>query len=124
MGRSKICAWSDEVLREECLPGDLLQFQCPGVAKDPVTEARSVSLRFGDHSRHPDPTDCRYFFLCLATGHPRRAGCAGGLVFSPVTGVCTAPQLVPGCENYYSGAVTDQDILQSGQSGQWTHLVC
>jgi hypothetical protein len=30
--------------------------------------------------RFADPKNCRYFFMCLRTGHPRRAGCGQGQV--------------------------------------------
>ena len=28
-----------------------------------------IQLRFGDHDRHPDPEDCRFFYMCLTTGN-------------------------------------------------------
>jgi len=37
--------------------------------------------------RFADPKDCRYFFMCLRTGHPRRAGCGQGQVANRFYGV-------------------------------------
>jgi len=99
----KICAWADEALRPGCLPSDLLNFRCPNpiLTQKEAIEA-GVHLPFGDHGRHEDRTDCRFYFICLTTGHPRRAGCGDGLVYSPRTSRCTDPKEVAGCENYYS----------------------
>jgi len=98
----KVCAWADEVLRADCLPSDLLGFICPNpVLPIEVARTENIQLRFGDHDRHADVNDCRYFFTCLTTGHPRRAGCGGGKVFDIATGACTAPEGVEGCEEYY-----------------------
>jgi hypothetical protein len=40
--------------------------------------------------RFADPKDCRYFFMCLRTGHPRRAGCGQGQVENRFYGVLAA----------------------------------
>jgi len=46
--RDRICGWPDEVLREDCFPRDLLQFQCPNITQteESVTGQRS-NLQFG-----------------------------------------------------------------------------
>jgi len=98
--QSKICGWADEVLRPGCLPSDLLGFTCPNpiLTQEEALKA-GVHLPFGDHNRHADVTDCRYYFICLVTGHPRRAGCGNGNAFNPANGICMAPEEVPGCEH-------------------------
>jgi hypothetical protein len=40
--------------------------------------------------RFADPKDCRYFFMCLRTGHPRRAGCGQGQVENRFYGLLAA----------------------------------
>jgi len=98
--QSKICGWADEVLRPGCLPSDLLGFTCPNPILTQEEALRAgVHLPFGDHNRHADVTDCRYYFICLVTGHPRRAGCGNGNVFNPSNGICMAPEEVRGCEH-------------------------
>jgi len=98
----KICAWADEALRPGCLPEDLLGFRCsnPKLTKEQVLTTR-VYLRFGDHDRFADEKDCRFFFMCLATGQPRRAGCGIGKVFDRSTGICRQAKDVPECSDYY-----------------------
>jgi len=98
----QICAWADEALRPGCLPEDLLGFRCPNpkLTQEQALLSR-VHLRFGDHDRFPDHEDCRYFFMCLRTGHPRRAGCSNGKVFDRATGICKAAKDVPECADYY-----------------------
>jgi len=102
--KQKICAWSDEALRPGCLPEDLLGFVCPNpkLTQEQALLAR-VHLRFGDHDRHADPKDCRYFFMCLVTGQPRRAGCGRGKVFDRSAGICKLAKDVPECVDYYGG---------------------
>ena len=50
------------------LPNQLFQ-RCPNpkLTQQEALENR-VHLRFGDHDRHPDPKDCRFFYMCLTTG--------------------------------------------------------
>merc|ERR1719435_414955 len=102
----KICAWGDEALRDGCLPEDLLGFKCPNpkLTRAQALEAR-VQLRFGDHDRHPHPTDCRFFYMCLTTGQPRKAGCGRGKVFDRESGVCKHAKDVPECSEYYQISV-------------------
>merc|ERR1711931_483970 len=102
----KICAWGDEALRDGCLPEDLLGFKCPNpkLTQAQALEAR-VQLRFGDHDRHPHPTDCRFFYTCLTTGQPRKAGCGRGKVFDRESGVCKHAKDVPECSEYYQISV-------------------
>ena len=84
------------------MPSDVLGFICPNpVLPLEVARKEHIQLRFGDHDRHADVSDCRYFFMCLISGHPRKAGCGGGKVFDSVTGACFPPEGVDGCENYY-----------------------
>jgi len=99
---NKICAWADEALRPGCLPEDLLGFRCPNpkLTKE-QTLTTPVYLRFGDHDRFADEKDCRFFFMCLTTGQPRRAGCGNGKVFDRSTGICKAAKDVPECADYY-----------------------
>eukprot|EP00092_Neocalanus_flemingeri_P015732 GFUD01017030.1.p1 GENE.GFUD01017030.1~~GFUD01017030.1.p1 ORF type:complete len:210 (-),score=45.05 GFUD01017030.1:162-791(-) len=108
----KLCAWADEVLRPGCLPSELLDFTCPNpILSKEVASQTQTDLRFGDHDRLADPRDCRYFFTCLTTGHPRRAGCGGGMVFNSETGTCSQPEEVAGCEDYYKGVTSEKEIL-------------
>jgi len=101
--KQKICAWADEALRPGCLPDDLLGFTCPNpkLSQEEAND-KKIQLRFGDHDRFPDPDDCRYFFMCLITGQPRRAGCGNKKVFDPSTGVCRSAKDVPECADYYA----------------------
>jgi hypothetical protein len=102
--KTRICNWADRVLRPGCFPSDLLGVRCPNpiLTEEEASQAAGLVLPFGDHSRHEDPSDCRFYFICLKTGHPRRAGCGDGEVFDRRTGICTHYKEVPGCENYYS----------------------
>jgi hypothetical protein len=103
--KQKICAWADEALRPGCLPEDLLGFRCPNPKLTQEQALMShVHLRFGDHDRHADPKDCRYFFMCLTTGQPRRAGCGRGKVFDREAGICKLAKDVPECANYYGAS--------------------
>jgi len=103
----KICAWADEALRPGCMPEDLLGFRCPNpkLTKEQALISR-VHLRFGDHDRFSDPKDCRFFFMCLRTGQPRRAGCSNGKVFDRSSGICKLAKDVPECSNYYNNGST------------------
>jgi len=98
----RICAWADEALRPGCMPEDMLGFECPNpkLSAEDALNSR-VHLRFGDHDRFPDPKDCRFFFMCLRTGQPRRAGCSSGKVFDPATGICKPAADVAECADYY-----------------------
>jgi len=102
--KTRICNWADRVLRPGCFPSDLLGVRCPNpiLTEEEASQAAGLVLPFGDHSRHEDPSDCRFYFICLKTGHPRRAGCGDEEVFDPRTGICTHYKEVPGCDNYYS----------------------
>ncbi len=53
-------------------------------------------LRFGNHDRLPDPSDCVGFFSCLRSGQPRIGKCPKKTVFNPATGQCGDPKGVPG----------------------------
>lgn len=92
--QSGVCEFPDVALRPGCMPAEVLGFTCPHAAN-------ATELTFGDHSRHPKPDDCRYFYKCLKNGHPRLGGCEVGLVFNRDTGSCDVPKNVKGCENYY-----------------------
>lgn len=111
----KVCAWADEALRQGCLPEDRLGFRCPNPKLTPE-QARlaHVSLRFGDHDRHADPKDCRFFFMCLITGQPRRGGCSRGKVFDRAAGICSPAKDVPECADYYGGPAPSQSKAVSG----------
>ncbi|XP_023323787.1 uncharacterized protein LOC111697884 [Eurytemora carolleeae] len=110
----KICAWADEALRPGCLPEDLLGFRCPNpkLTQEQALLAR-VHLRFGDHDRFSDPKDCRYFFMCLRTGQPRRAGCPQGKVFEELSGSCKLAKDVPECSNYYGANVQSSEASRA-----------
>ncbi|KAG8229433.1 hypothetical protein J437_LFUL000955 [Ladona fulva] len=51
---------------------------------------------------NPDPNDCSYFYLCTADQFGKwnvvQYRCGEGTAFNPVTGTCTWPSEVPGCE--------------------------
>ncbi|KAG1695549.1 Protein obstructor-E [Nymphon striatum] len=59
---------------------------------------------FGHYTRHPHPTDCRNFFVCVS-GKPRALGCEKGQVFSAEHLVCKKARHVPG---WYRGLLQEQ----------------
>jgi len=116
--QQKICAWADEALRPGCLPEDLLGFRCPNpkLTKEEALSTR-VYLRFGDHDRFADEKDCRFFFMCLTTGQPRRAGCGNGKVFDRSTGICKSAKDVPECFDYYGPPTNTRAAAAAAATG-------
>jgi len=97
-----VCDYPDQVERkEECLKmktkdAEDGEFQCPQNSSPFV------------HTRHPDPEDCGFFFLCVR-GDVRRNKCDKGLVFSPETLACVDQELVEGpCHTWF-----DESYLES-----------
>lgn len=90
---SRVCTWADQV--KECKVEEVGSgFQCP--------ETGDVAI--GAFSRHAHPDDCRKYYVCL-NGNAREYGCPLGTVFKigddDVSGFCTDPEDVAGCEDYY-----------------------
>jgi len=84
------CGWADKSLRKGCTSEDLFSFVCP--------------KEFGtnEHSRHADPEDCAFFFLCV-DGKARRNGCGQGLVFNEKSLSCERQHNLSGrCSNWYN----------------------
>jgi len=85
------CAYSDQTSRPGCTSGDLFGFQCP-----------DQNLGAQEYSRHSDPEDCQFFYLCIE-GKARRNGCSVGDVFDPVSLSCQRQDKVDGpCGSWYN----------------------
>jgi len=85
------CAYSDQTERPGCTSRDLFAFQCP---------EKNVSPH--EHSRHSDPEDCQFFYLCIE-GKARRNGCSVGSVFNPDSLSCERQDKLDGpCRNWYN----------------------
>ena len=82
-----------------------LQFACPSYS---VAVTR---LRFGDHDRLADPTDCSKFYACLLSGQPRVATCPPPLAFDQESGFCTDYRKVKGCEHIYDHLGSKPDVI-------------
>lgn len=86
------CAYSDQTDRPGCTSDALFGFRCPD--KDTPSPH--------EHSRHPDPSDCQFFYLCIE-GKARRNGCSVGMVFNPISLSCERQDKVEGpCSNWYN----------------------
>ena len=48
------------------------------------------------HTRHLNPDDCRFFYVCFDGKHPQEVGCPEGTVFNDVSLNCDVPENVPG----------------------------
>jgi len=85
------CAYSDQTNRAGCTSGDLFGFRCP-----------EENLGAQEYSRHSDPEDCQFFYLCIE-GKARRNGCSIGDVFDPVSLSCQRQDKVDGaCGSWYN----------------------
>jgi len=83
------CGYSDQTTRAGCTSGDLFGFQCPEESAQ-------------GYSRHSDPEDCQFFYLCI-DGKARRNGCSLGDVFDPVSLSCQRQDKVDGpCGSWYN----------------------
>jgi len=83
------CGYSDQTTRAGCTSGDLFGFQCPEQSAQ-------------GYSRHSDPEDCQFFYLCI-DGKARRNGCSLGDVFDPVSLSCQRQDKVEGaCGSWYN----------------------
>ncbi|XP_074598542.1 protein obstructor-E-like [Brevipalpus obovatus] len=86
----RVCVWADLVNR--CDQASLSDgFVCPDNAENDQP---------GHYTRHPHPTDCRKFYVCI-DGVARPYGCSFGTVFNVDTLQCDEPENVQGCEKYY-----------------------
>jgi len=54
-----------------------------------------------EHSIHPHPTDCQFFFACYYGKDPNKFGCTTGDVFDHETNICKKPEEVPECKCWY-----------------------
>jgi hypothetical protein len=86
----RVCVWADRV--ERC---DQLE-----VAEGFVCPDKTEEDQPGHYTRHPHPTDCRKFYVCIE-GTARPYGCSFGTVFNIDSLQCDDPESVPGCEKYY-----------------------
>lgn len=103
------CVHPDLNIRDECSASKVLNFTCPNAGH------KFAKLKFGNHDRHPHPSDCRKFFVCMLDGNPRVGGCPLGKVFNPKVGVCDHPKRVPSCVDYYGKkAPLKQDESKEG----------
>jgi len=85
------CAYSDQTTRVGCTSGDLFGFRCP-----------EENLGAQGYSRHSDPEDCQFFYLCIE-GKARRNGCSIGDVFDPTSLQCQRQDKVDGaCGSWYN----------------------
>jgi len=90
------CAYSDQTNRPGCTSGDLFGFRCP-----------EKNLGPQEYSRHSDPEDCQFFYLCIE-GKARRNGCSVGDVFNPESLSCERQDKVEGpCRNWYNETFLD-----------------
>merc|ERR1712098_347029 len=82
------CNHPDIASRAGCTAEELYGFSCPAGVR---------------HGRFAAEADCRAFFTCGVTNdyHPRLGGCPLNTVFNPDKEICTDPEEVAGCENYY-----------------------
>jgi len=98
------CATPDQSTRQECKEGEsnFLGFTCPQYTEESV-------LKFGNHDRLAHPEDCQQYFSCLKSGEPRLATCPRKKVFNNATGQCSEPKDVPGCENYWTEKLKDEE---------------
>jgi len=86
------CSYSDQTDREGCTSKELFEFRCPN----------SDEVSVHEHSRHPDPNDCQFFYLCIE-GKARRNGCSDGNVFDPSALSCQRQDKVEGpCQTWYN----------------------
>lgn len=85
------CVRPGETTRQECHTKQISGFSCPEVRV----------LRFGTYDIASHPTDCSKFYVCLADGTPRVAGCQEPKVFDPSSGICTPAEQVVGCKDFY-----------------------
>ena len=106
-----ICDWAENVPSSSCTTESIVGFKCPSVeelilgANQDLSYAKHMK-EFSLHvqSRHPHPTDCAKFFVCVygfSKRVPRELSCEYGLVYNDVTGECDDPKQVPGCTDYY-----------------------
>merc|ERR1712008_462761 len=69
------------------------------------------------HPKHPDPSDCAKFYICLNGVTPREQGCELGLVYNENTQSCDSPKNVPECKDYYA-FLEDEPQQQQQQQQQ------
>jgi len=96
------CVHPDTAGRKECSATEVFGFKCPNAGN------KFAKLKFGNHDRHPHPSDCQMFYTCSQDGQPRLAGCSVGKVFNPKTGKCSMPSLVPNCVDWYKGKTEEE----------------
>jgi len=90
---SRVCTWADQVT--ECKQEEVSDgFQCPEAAE----------IAPGAFARIAHPDDCRKYYVCM-NSNAREYGCPIGTVFKigddEISGFCTDPEEVAGCEDYY-----------------------
>ncbi|XP_050692032.1 protein obstructor-E-like [Eriocheir sinensis] len=86
------CEWPDE--SPDCDAAAFLGFSCPA-------DVGSNQLLLLGFQQFRSPRDCREFFICVGTS-PRVQYCQLGLVFDEVNKTCVEPELVQGCQDYYT----------------------
>ncbi|KAG0712724.1 Protein obstructor-E [Chionoecetes opilio] len=85
------CEWPDQ--SPDCDSAAYLGFSCP------IVDGAQFLLK--GYSQHRSPRSCQEFFICV-NGSPRVQSCQLGLVFDEVNRTCVEPELVQGCENFYT----------------------
>merc|ERR1712008_510566 len=70
------------------------------------------------HPKHPDPSDCAKFYICLNGVTPREQGCELGLVYNENTQSCDSPKNVPECKDYYAFLEDEPQQQQQQQQQQ------
>ena len=70
-------------------------FQSPALTDGFVCAEGGESDQPGHYTRHPHPTDCRKFYVCI-DGVARAYGCSFGTVFNTDTLQCDEPENVQG----------------------------
>lgn len=101
------CQWEHTGVRAGCgARVEVLEdgFRCPN-ATQVHTNGQAL-----DHARYIKPDDCRFFYICKEGKYPSVTGCPEGTVFNDLTLNCDDPLNVPGCENYYEGGATGQNV--------------
>jgi len=109
-----ICDWPESVPDSSCSTEQIVGFKCPSV-EELLIGTNQVDLNYAKHmkefnlhiqSRHPHPSDCARFYVCLYNGFskrvPRELSCEFGLVYNADSGECDDPKNVATCENYYA----------------------
>lgn len=102
--KSGICDWAENVPSSSCTTESILGFTCPSINELLVATNQDVSYakhmrEFNLHvqSRHPHPTDCAKFYVCVygvSKRVPRELSCEYGLVYNSESGIAIFFKLI------------------------------